>query len=412
MTITKADIEALDRQDPLRGHVAAFHRPDGLIYLNGNSLGQAPQAAIARASKVASGEWAEMLVTGWNRAGWWDLPRRLGDLLAGLVGAAPGELVVADGTSLNLHKVVATALAMQPDRRTIVMAGSDFPTDVYVVQGLIAQLGQGHTIRFAEADALDAALAPDVAVVILSDVHFKTARILDMAAITARAHAAGALIVWDLCHSAGAIPVDLNRSKADFAVGCTYKYLNGGPGSPGFLFAAARHHARMQQPLTGWWGHAEPFAFQRDFQPASGISRMLCGTQPILSMAVAEAGIALALSAGADAARAKSQALGALFLALLAEQLPQSGLLLSSPADASQRGGHVALDHPHGLAIMQALIAAGVVGDFRAPCTLRFGFSPLPLRYADIREAVARLATVMRDKVWQDSRYARRDAVT
>ncbi|MGV3482686.1 MAG: kynureninase [Sphingobium sp.] len=403
---------ARDAADPLAGFIGEFTLPEATIYLNGNSLGPSPSAALARVNEAATEEWSRRLITSWNRSGWFQLPYRLGDRIARLIGANAGEVVMTDGTSINLFRMVAAALALRPDRRVIVMEGSNFPTDNYVVQGLIATLGQGHVIRFAEHDAIAAAIDSDVAVVVLTQTHYKTGHILDMAAITARAHEAGALALWDLCHSAGAIPVDLNGCDADLAVGCTYKYLNGGPGSPGFQFAAKRHQADLVQPLTGWWGHGAPFAFDRDYAPANGIGRTLTGTQPILSMVAAEAGIDIAERAGLERARAKSRALGALFQDLVAARLGDAGFELGSPADPEARGGHIAYEHPQGYPIMKALISRGVIGDFRAPSSIRFGFSPLYLRYVDIWDAVEILHDIMTSGAWRDPAFAAVEAVT
>jgi kynureninase len=402
----------LDRADPLARFRGAFVLPEGGIYLNGNSLGPLPRAAVADVARAVESQWGQGLVTSWNSAGWFDLPGALGGRIAGLIGAAPDEVVMTDSTGVNLFKATAAALALRPGRRVIVMEGSNFPTNNYVVQGLAAHLERGHEIRFAEKDAIAAAIDEDVAAVVLTQVHYKHAHILDMAAITERAHGAGALAVWDLCHSAGVLPVDLTAAGADFAVGCTYKYLNGGPGSPAFLHAAVRHHAAMRQPLTGWWGHDAPFAFDRDYRPASGIGRMLSGTQPILSMVGARAGIELAAEAGIEAARAKARALGDLFVAEVEERLGGAGFALISPRDGARRGGHVALDHEGGYPIMKALIAAGVVGDFRAPATLRFGFSPLYLRYVDVWDAVDALTRIMAEERWCAPEFAVIDKVT
>lgn len=409
---SRAAAEALDAADPLAGFIDEFALPPGVIYLNGNSLGPSPRAALARVTQAATEEWSRDLITSWNRAGWFQLPYRLGDKIAGLVGADTGEVVMTDGTSLNLFRMVATALALRPDRRVIVMEGSNFPTDNYVVQGLIETLGRGHVIRFAEKDEIAAAITDDVAAVVLTQTHYKTSHILDMAAITAQAHAVGALAVWDLCHSAGAMPVDLNGCDADFAVGCTYKYLNGGPGSPAFQFVAKRHQGLVAQPLTGWWGHGAPFAFDRDYAPASGIGRTLTGTQPILSMVAAEAGLDIAERAGLERTRVKSRAMGALFLSLIEARLGDAGFELGSPADPEERGGHIALEHSNGYPIMKALISRGVIGDFRAPATIRFGFSPLYLRYADIWDAVEILRDIMETGLWKDPAFAAVDAVT
>lgn len=410
--LSRAAAQAMDAADPLAAFVAEFALPEGVVYLNGNSLGPAPKAALERVAQSAREEWANGLITSWNTAGWFALPYRLGDRLAGLIGAAPGEVVVTDGTGINLFRVVSAALALRPDRRVIVMEGSNFPTNNYIVQGLIQSLGKGHQIRFAEKDALDAAIDDDVAAVVLTQAHYKTAQVLDMAGVTARAHAHGALAIWDLCHSAGALPVDLNGCKADFAVGCTYKYLNGGPGSPAFLFVASRHQGAAVQPLTGWWGHGAPFAFDRDYRPAEGIGRMLTGTQPILSMVATEAGIDMIERAGTEAIRAKSLDLGKLFQDLMAARLPDAGFVLGSPANPADRGGHIAYDHASGYPIMKALIARGVIGDFRAPATMRFGFAPLHLRFVDVWDAVDRLAEIIENDIWREPAYAAVDAVT
>jgi kynureninase len=409
---TRAEIEALDRNDPLAGFRDEFTLPPGVIYLNGNSLGPMPTRAAARAVEAATQEWGVGLIRSWNTAGWFAAPYKLGDRLAQLLGADAGEMVVTDATGLNQFKAVAAACALCPGRRVIVMEGSNFPTNNYMVQGLAAFLGQGHEIRFVEKDGILDAIRDDVAVVALTHVHYKSAHVLDMAAITAKAHAVGALTVWDLCHSAGAIPIDLNAAQADFAVGCTYKYLNGGPGSPAFIFAAKRHHAAMQQPLSGWWGHAAPFAFDRDYHPADGIGRMLTGTQAIVSLQAAEPGIDLAVRADKHLAWAKARTMGDLFITLLEEKLGVDMFRLDSPRDGSLRGGHVALAHPHGYPIMKALIEAGVIGDFRAPDILRFGFSPLYLRYADVADAVDILDDIMARGVWREERFQARDAVT
>ena len=407
---TRATALALDAADPLGALVAAFDLAPGVIYLAGNSLGPLPRAAAVDVADAVGTQWGRGLVGSWNSAGWFDLPYTMGDALAPLIGAEAGEVVMADSTGINLFRMVAAAVALRPDRRVIVMEGSNFPTNNYVVQGLARWLGQGHQIRFAEAGELATAIRDDVAVVALTHVHYRTAQILDMAGLTARAQAAGALSVWDLCHSAGAMPVALNDCNADFAVGCSYKYLNGGPGSPAFAYAARHHHAALDQPMTGWWGHRAPFAFERDYAPADGIGRLLTGTQPVLSMVGARAGLALAAQAGTAAARAKSLALGALFITLVEARLP--GFALVSPRDGAARGGHVAFDHPHGLPLMKALISRGVIGDFRAPATMRFGFSPLYLRFVDVWDAVDRLADVVATGLWRAPEFQIAETVT
>ena len=410
--ITRTDCEALDRQDPLANFRAEFAIPEGVIYLNGNSLGIRPKAALARAREVVEQEWGTGLIMSWNKAGWWDLPLTLGDKVARLIGADAGEVVVTDSTGINLYKVISTALGLVPDRRVIVMEGSNFPTDNYMIQGLVEQLGDGYEIRFAEEDQLEAAIDDDVAIVCLTQVHYKSGRVLNMSAITAQTQAAGAISVWDLCHSAGALEVDLNACRADFAIGCTYKYLNGGPGSPAFIFAAKRHQGSARQPLTGWWGHADPFAFERDYRPAGNIRQMLSGTQPILSLAVAEVGIDVFLRADMAEIRKKSQALTGLFIDLIEQRCGDHDFHLVSPRDAQRRGSQVSLDHEQGYAIVQALIGRGVIGDFRAPQNMRFGFTPLYLGYTDVWDAVQHLVEIMTDQEWRREKFNRRAAVT
>lgn len=405
-------IRDLDRHDPLAAFRAEFDLPDDVVYLDGNSLGAMPKAAADITRRTLEQEWSRELVKSWNTAGWYELPRRLGAKIAGLIGAGTDEVVMTDATGINLFKVVAAACSMRPDRHVIVMEASNFPTNNYVVQGLIRLLGDRHEIRFVEADEIDNAIRDDVAVVCLTHVHYKSGHLHDMAAVSKRAQAKDALSVWDLCHSAGALPVDLNACGADFAVGCTYKYLNGGPGAPAFLFAARRHHGQTLQPLTGWWSHAEPFAFERDYRPAAGIAQMLSGTQPVLSMAVAEAGIDIATRAPIDQVREKSIRMGELFLALVEESCNGFGLEAACPRDANRRGSQVSLTHPQAYSIMRALIDRGVIGDFRAPDVLRFGLTPLYLRYEDVWRAVSVLHDVMQSEVWRQPEYAERLAVT
>ena len=408
----KAHCDILDRDDPLAPLRDEFQLPEGVIYLNGNSLGPMPKAAAEAVRIAAEREWGEWLITSWNRAGWFDLPYKLGAGVAQLIGAEADEVTVSDATGLNLFKAAAMALSLNPARRVVVMEGSNFPTDNYMVQGLVDFLGRGHQIRFAEKDEIPAAIDETVAAVVLTHVHYRTAHILDMAAITAKAHEKGALAVWDLCHSAGVLDVDLNGAGADLAVGCTYKYLNGGPGSPAFIFVARRHQGKARQPLTGWWGHDAPFRFERDYRAKPGVGQTLTGTQAILSMRAAEAGIGLACRADPKQVRRKAAAMGDLFIGLVESLCPGQGFALVSPREAEQRGGHVAFDHAQGYPIMKALIARGVIGDFRAPSTLRFGFSPLFLRYADVWKAAESLADIMAREVWREAAYQTVDKVT
>ncbi len=410
--ITHADCEQLDQQDSLASFRDMFAIPEGMIYLDGNSLGVRPKAALARAIEVVEQEWGTGLIKSWNEADWFQLPQKLGDKVAKIIGADEGEVVVTDSTGINLYKVLAAALTQRPDRKVIVMNGSNFPTDNYMAQGLVEQLGDGYEIRFIEQDNVMAAIDDDVAAVCLTHVHYKTGSIFDMAAITAKAHSVGALTIWDLCHSAGALDVQLNECNVDFAVGCTYKYLNGGPGSPAFIFSAKRHHGKALQPLTGWWGHADPFAFERDYRPASGIDQMLSGTQPILSLAVTEVGLDIFLQADIEQVRRKSKQLTQLFIDLMAQRCSEYGFSLVSPVDGDLRGSQVSFNHDDGYPVMQALISRDVVGDFRAPKNVRFGFTPLYISYSDVWDAVDRLVNIMETQLWKQPEFNQRGAVT
>ena len=410
--ISRADCKALDRQDPLADFRDQFAIPEGVIYLDGNSLGAKPKAALARAREVVEQEWGTGLIRSWNQAGWWDLPITLGNKIGRLIGAEAGQVIVTDSTGINLYKVLYAALGLVPERRVIVLEGSNFPTDNYMVQGLVAQLGDGYEIRFAEENELSAAIDEQVAAVCLTQVHYKSGRILDMAAITAATRAVGAISIWDLSHSAGALEVELDACGVDFAIGCTYKYLNGGPGSPAYIYAARRHHGRALQPLSGWWGHAEPFAFERDYRPAADIRQMLSGTQGVLGLALAEVGLDLFLRADMRQVRLKSQALTGLFIDLVEQRCGQYGFDLVSPRDASRRGSQVSLDHAQGYAIVRAMTARGVIGDFRAPLNMRFGFAPLYVGYADVWDTVEQLRQIMATGEWQREEFNQREAVT
>lgn len=413
MTRTKkADCEAMDRDDPLAHFRSEFLLPEGVIYLNGNSLGAMPKAAAERARRVVEHEWALGLIGSMNAAGWYDLPSHLGRKAAAVIGAQPHEVILTDSTSINLCKVMAAALEVRSDRRVIVMEGSNFPTNNYIVQGLIKALGRGHEIRFAEGGEIETAIDEHVAVVCLTQVHYRSGRLHDMADITARAHAAGAVAVWDLCHSAGAMPVDLNDCGVDFAVSCTYKYLNCGPGAPAILFVAERHHGHYTQPLTGWYAHAAPFEFERDYRPAKGIRQMLTGTQPTVSLSLAEPGLDLMLRADLDAIRTKSCLLTELFIELVEERLGDSGMQLASPRPADERGSQVSFLCDHGYPIVRALHDAGVLCDFRAPGLMRFGFAPLYIRYIDVWDAVERLGEILSRGTWRKPKFQVREAVT
>ncbi|WP_374406863.1 kynureninase [Pelagerythrobacter sp.] len=399
---------ALDAADPLRDYRAWFELPAGVIYLDGNSLGALPKATAERLAQVVHGEWGEGLIRSWNSASWIDLPQRVGGKIAPLIGAGADEVIAADSTSVNLFKLIAAALHMRPGRKVILSEPGNFPTDLYMIAGLEAQ-GLA-TRRLAPRDNIADALDEDVALLLLTHVHYKTGEVFDMAALTRAAHEAGALVLWDLSHSAGAIPVDLNGSNADFAVGCGYKYLNGGPGAPAFAHAARRHHDALQQPLTGWMGHAAPFAFSDDYAPAPGIGRLLTGTPPILGLAALEAGVDLIAEIGIDRLAAKSRALSEFFRECLAEHGLE--LDLASPTDPARRGSQLSFRHPQAYAVCQALIARGVIGDFRDPDILRLGFAPAYVSFADVAEAARHLAEVLENGEWERAEFQERAAVT
>ncbi len=419
---TRAECLQRDANDPLARLRDQFALPDTqppTLYLDGNSLGVLPRATAARVQQVVTAEWGRDLIKSWNTAGWIDLPQRVGDKIARLVGAAPNELVVADSTSVNLFKVLSAAIEIAkvdaPDRRLIVSERSNFPTDLYIAESLARQ--HGMRLLLAEPDDLPALLQDRPAILMLTQVNYRTGRLHDMAALTRAAHAQGVLTVWDLAHSAGALPVDLNGANADFAVGCGYKYLNGGPGAPAFVWAHARHADRFWQPLAGWIGHAAPFEFTPDYRPAPGINRYLCGTPPVLSMAALECGVDTVLAAeplgGLAALRAKSLALSGLFIDLVEARCAGHGLSLVSPRDPALRGSQASFAHDSaGYPMMQALIARGVIGDFRAPDILRFGFTPLYLRFVDVWDAVEALVQVLDRGEWREARFNQRAAVT
>jgi kynureninase len=426
---TRDEALALDAADPLAPLREQFAIPPGLIYLDGNSLGVMPRSAPARVQQLVAQEWGEGLIGSWNSAGWMDLAPRIGDKIARLIGAGPGECVATDSTSVNLFKVLSAALAIaradSPRRTRIVSERSNFPTDLYIAEAIAAERGL-ELVLADTAEDLPALLDDRCAVLMLTHVNYRSGRMHDMAALTKAAHAAGALALWDLAHSAGAVPVDLRGSGADFAVGCGYKYLNGGPGAPAFVWVAPRHAERFWQPLAGWIGHAAPFEFTPGYRPAPGIRRYLCGTPPVLSLAALECGVDTVLAAepfgGMAALREKSLALTRAFAERVEARCAGFGLTLASPRDGAQRGSQVCFAHPtHGYAMVQALIARGVVGDFRAgdkahPAAaadiLRFGFTPLYLRWVDVWDAVEHLGQVLQREEWREARFNRKAAVT
>ena len=410
-TLLVTDVSALDAADPLAPFRERFHLREGLIYLDGNSLGALPKATGDRLAEVVGSQWGEGLITSWLGAEWSTAPRRIGDKIARLLGAAPGEIIATDSTSINIFKALTAALSLRPGRSTLLSEATNFPTDVYMMQGIEAfSDGRVKALTVPPEDISDA-LNEDVAVLLLTQVHYKTGRVRDMAEITRRAHAAGALVVWDLSHSAGAIPVDLGGANADFAIGCGYKFLNGGPGAPAYLFAAARHQAATPV-LSGWFGHARPFSFEEDYDPAPGIERFLCGTPPVLGLAALEVGVDLLLEADMTEMRRKSLALGDLLMDRMAPLCEAYGFALVSETDADARGSQVAYAHPKGYQIVQALKEYDVVADFRAPDILRFGLTPLYLRYRDIIETVERLEKVCASEAWAKPEFQQRAAVT
>ncbi|WP_431097718.1 kynureninase [Polaromonas aquatica] len=424
---TLQDCRAFDAQDPLRALRQQFILPEGVIYLDGNSLGVLPKTAAARVAEAVTAEWGQGLIRSWNSAGWFELPQRLGNKIARLIGAAPGEVVATDSTSINLYKVLSAALHIAaqdaPARKVIISERSNFPTDLYIAEALCRE--RGFRLELVEPEEITTALTADVAVLMLTHVNYRTGAMHDMAAVTSAAHAAGVLTVWDLAHSAGAVPVDLNAAKADFSIGCGYKYLNGGPGAPAFVWVNPKHADRFWQPLAGWWGHAAPFQFTPDYKPAAGISRYLCGTQPILSMTALECGLDTVLAAeamgGMQALRKKSLALTDLFIRLVEERCAGHGLGLATPREHSQRGSQVCLTKTEGAyAIVQALIARGVIGDYRAGDgevgkhldILRFGFTPLYVGFEDVWNAVEHLKQVLETAEWQQAQFNQKHAVT
>ena len=407
------ELQQLDRDDPLRNYRSLFHLPEGVIYLDGNSLGPAPKEVFKKMEKVLRQEWAEDLIRSWNNAGWWELTDRLGSMVAKLIGADDDEVVVCDTTSVNLHKVLHAALSLKPGRNKVIAEADCFPSDLYVLEG-VKSLRPDLEILLEGRDgsSIPEMLDEQVAAVLINHVDYRSGIIRDMENLTRQVQEFGGLAVWDLSHSAGIFPVQLNRCRVDFAVGCTYKYLNGGPGAPAYLYAASRHHAACNQPLSGWFGHARPFDFERHFDPDSGIRRFVCGTQPILSLRALQSGLEIYQDVSLQQVREKSMALTDLFIMLLKNECAAWELEIISPEDASQRGSQVAVSHPQGYAVMQALISRGVIGDFRAPNLMRFGFAPLFLSYQDIHDAVKQLKQILESEEWNQEAFLQKSKVT
>lgn len=410
--ISQKDCLRMDEEDPMRGFRQRFLIPKGTIYFDGNSLGPLPRGAAERVQAALHQQWGEDLITSWNKHGWFRQPLVTGNKIARLIGAAPDSVVVADSISVDMFKLLTSALALRRDRRVILSDSGNFPSDLYVAQGLNNFLADGHTLRVVAPEAIAQAITEEVAVVMLTEVDYRTGRRHDMKAITELAHERGALVIWDLAHSVGAVPVDLMAADADFAVGCTYKYLNGGPGAPAFLFVHPRLQAEAMPALAGWWGHAEPFAFSPDFKAADGIVRQQCGTQPILSLAALDA--AMDVWADVDMAQLhqKAQKLCSLFILLVETHCSKFGLELAGPRDMAARGSHVSFQCPEGYAVMQALIARKVIGDFRAPNMIRFGFAPLYNSFVEVHDAAMLLADILKNKAWNRVEYLQKKAVT
>jgi kynureninase len=403
---------ARDSVDPIRGFRDRFIIPDGIIYLDGNSLGPMPRATAGILNHTIEQEWGQDLIRSWNSAAWFDMPVRLGDSVGGLIGAAPGQALVCDTTSINLYKAVHAAIGLRPDRDVIIAEDESFPTDLYIVEGAMRSTGRPIKRRLIGADgpSVEALLDRKVAVAVLSHVNYRSGELLDMAAITRQLHDAGALVVWDLCHSVGVVEIAFDLHEIDFAVGCTYKYLNGGPGSPAFIAVAKTHQSTAQHPLSGWWGHAAPFAFDRDFRPDPGIKRFLCGTQPIISLRGVDAALAAMDGVAMAALRRKSLALTELFIARVTALLPSLDIV--TPRQPSLRGSQVGISFDKGYAVVQAMIERGVIGDFRAPDLMRFGFAPLYVRFQDVWDAAEILADSINSEVWRDPRFNRQLDVT
>ena len=414
---TRSHCQTLDDQDLLAPLRQQFALPEGVIYLDGNSLGARPVAALARAQQVISEEWGNGLIRSWNSAGWADLSQRLGNRLAPLIGARDGEVVITDTTSINLFKVLSAALSVQrqrqPQRKVIVSEASNFPTDLYIAEGLAELLQQGYSLRLVNSpDELPHAIDGDVAVVMLTHVNYKTGYMYDMQALTALSHECGALSIWDLAHSAGAVPIDLHQAEADYAIGCTYKYLNGGPGSQAFVWVNPALVDLVRQPLSGWFGHTRQFAMESAYAPSAGIARYLCGTQPITSLAMVECGLEIFAQTDMASLRRKSLALTDLFIALVEARCAAHDLALITPREHAKRGSHVSFEHPEGYAVIQALIARGVIGDYREPRIMRFGFTPLYTSFTEVFDAVEILGDILDQRTWDQPQFKVRNSVT
>ena len=410
--MNRQDCIDLDSADPLLPYRSQFALPKDLIYLDGNSLGALPHVVVERLQTTLTQQWGTELIRGWNQH-WINLPTVVGEKIAPLIGAAPQQVICADSTSVNLFKLLAAALQLNPTRSVILSQADNFPTDLYMAQGLSALLGKHRCeLRQVPEAQLATSLNAETAVLLLTQVNFRNGRCHDMQALTAAAHRVGALVLWDLSHSAGAMSIQLDRCNVDLAVGCGYKFLNGGPGAPAYVYVATRHQAAATQPLTGWMGHSAPFDFAQDYVPGAGMLRFLCGTPSILGLSALDAALDLWRHVDLQQVRRKAQQLGELFIGLVAAEPALRGLVLASPADSEQRGSQVCFQHEAGYAMIQALIAAGVLADFRAPNLLRFGFNPLYNQFVEVWDTVARLTEVVSKETYRQAAYQQRSLVT
>jgi len=410
--VTIEEMKALDAADSLRRKRDEFHIPDGVIYLDGNSLGLLPIAVKDRVAETVANEWGNSVIRAWNSHNWMDLPERVGAKIGKLVGAEDSALVAVDTTSLNVAKAVSAGLSLNPERKVILTDSGNFPTDIYMAQGVADMLSQGHEVKIVAPEAVYDALDETIAVMMITQVDYRTGRRHNMKKLTDRAHAVGALVMWDLCHSVGAFEVDLAGCRVDLAVGCTYKYLNGGPGSPAFIYVAPRHQDTVKPMLTGWIGHKAPFAFELGYEAASGVKRMNVGTPPVIALSALDTALDVWADVDMAALRKKSVAQCDLFIREVEARCTAFGLKLVSPRDEASRGSQVSFQCPEGYAVMQALIAHGVIGDFRAPDVIRFGFTPLYVRYQDVFHAATMLEKVLKEKLWQNPAFMKKEKVT
>ena len=408
-----ADCVLADKSDRLAKMAERFYLPKDIIYLDGNSLGPAPLAAFSSIRKTIEQEWGDDLIKSWNIADWYKLPSRLGDELGGLLGAGPGQIVVCDSTTINIYKAVNAALQLRPERRTVISEAASFPTDLYILEGVVKNHKNALNYQLLDdINNLDFMLDEQVAVVLLSHVDYRTGRLHDMQAITNKVHAKGGVMIWDLCHSAGVIPIELDLLHVDFAVGCTYKYLNSGPGAPAYIYVNRKHQNLVEQPLSGWFGHSSPFSFTINYEPIQGIERFLCSTPSIIALRGVEAGIGANEGISLAQIRYKSQQLTGLFINRVSMMADKYDLTIVTPIDPDQRGSQVSIGFANGYPVIKALIERGVIGDFRQPNIMRFGFAPLYLSFADVWRACDILEECLEGKAWLNPAFCQQDAVT